>query len=673
MATSPFSNVAPGVYSSTIDNSFYQDAPSVRTLQALFPIASKRGPDNKIKQFLSSPQQAILAEYGQPNFNKYGQSYLNALQWAEQGYETAICRLMPSDATYANVVFSYKKYNEVLTKVKDAFTFDALSPSKTLDVNSIDKFEVDQVVNINGVNYTVASFADNSENGGSITVTFKEDIAADIAKDVDIKIKRKEIVATSIEGATSTDAFDNAMKVKLDPAKEDQEVPFLILFPQGRGVDYNKISVQFVKSTDLEETYPDFAVYTMRGWDQTDRGVNTVLSEEDYQISFYPDAKDVNEMSLALNDILNDYSSFFQYRFDPSKVKQIICDMYNLDITSTPDFEIYSKDIFQDNIKFEDVNYNRFKNGSDGSLWTKEGELNWGSDDEVETGENTCFTNLLKNFFLCSIDENLKDRRWAPAKYVFDANYPLAVKQAMSTLTSSLRDDIRAIIDTGFFTKEEGELNWRKNRFNVDNCNVAIYPNNGYTIDKYTGKTIKVTSSYNVCKLYAKVKNNYGPHYVVGGFNEKGLMDEMISDKMAYSPALEYRNQFTKAQLNTIIVDPDGVFVMENITAQKRASALQQNHIADTLQIIRKETEDFCRKYILNLRLTDEGLEAVQGEIAGELQKWVKNGACEDIKVSVVANAMDRAKQRARAKISLKFVNIAKQIFLEFVVEGQGQ
>ena len=662
-------NVAPGVFSNTIDESFYSAPAAARTIMALFTCFTPRGPDNKITQFVESPKANILRYFGKPKFGKYGQSYHTCLQWAGEGYETAICRLMPSDATYSNICFTYKKSKEELCKLTSAFTYEELSPSKIVNVDTIEKLEPGMKVWIDDTEYEIEDASDTSGSGGTISVTFKEDILVDIANDTPLIHKKKEVISSFIEDARQMVNLRNHMNKALEITDEEVEVPFLLFYPDGRGADYNKLSVQFVLSQDMKDTYKDFLVYTLRVFDKKESGVDYMLLDEEFQLSFYPDAQDINGTNINIADTLRTYSKFLNFDYSDFRIKQVLCDMYNLDIDTATDSEIYTNDIFMGNTDFEDINHNRFKGGSDGSLWNKEGTINFGTKEEIEGGDLNNATNLLLSFYEGTLDPILLDRRWCPTKYIFDNNYPLVVKLAMADLVIGQRNDMRAIIDTGFRTKEEAELAFRNNQFNVDNCNVAIYPNHGILTDKYSGQKITVTSTYNVCKLYARVKNRFGYHYVIGGWNDQGRLDEMQT--MAYSPNLEYRNQFTKAQLNTIVSDPDGVFVMENITTQKAASALQQNHIADTLQVIRCETEDFCRKYILTLRITDSTISQVQTEISGNLMKWLDNGACDLIEVVASSSPLQRAQGKVVVQVALRFVNIAKQIELSFVVKGQ--
>lgn len=762
------SSIAPGIYTRTIDQSAFEPDPGIRTLVSLHTIFSPRGPDNVIQTFGVNSKDKILKYYGMPNFNKYGQSYHTACQWAGEGYETAICRLLPSDATYANILFKYRKTKETLTEVKTATSYNGTDAVAFIEVKSLENVSVGQkiavtgwyksdevtkvmtaavytntalkefeVVSLDGLEANMKIFIGDNEvtikdvipadatNGTNNKITIKEStITATVAKDTSIvkkveeeklftirevidegmpklengfsangpfKIKTKEELRLNIEvdapiikrtKSVVTDFLPNANEVTkfktevekpVDNLSEEViEIPFLAIYPVGRGVDYNKLSLQIMRDSEASDQYKEFAVYTMRVFDrQSENGVDTLIGGEEFQFSFYPDAQDVNGRFLFFKDIIEEYSKYIQFIFSDYKFKQILCDLYDLDIDTASDAEIYSKDFLQNNIKFADNTQNRFNGGTDGSLWTKEGAINWGSKEEIESGALTNATNLMIAFYNGSLDKKLLDRKWVRCKYIWDNGYPVSVKNAMAELTKTGRPDIRFIADTGFATKEEEEIAFRKNVFTLDHCNTSIYPNNGIAIDKFTNKKINVTSTYNVCKLFAKVKNGLGPHYAVAGKNANGILDEMV--KIAYSPStLEYKEQFTKHQLNTIIQDPLGIFIYENLTAQKSLSAKQETHIVDTLQVIDVELSDFCEKYLFTLRITDENLKTVESEISQFLSKWVNNKACEFITVKVSATPQQRANRSATANISLKFAGILKIMYLNFTVLGEG-
>lgn len=664
-------HAASGVYSSTIDKSYYTVDSGIRSIMALFPIFSPRGPDNIIVTLYGEPQTTLERYYGMPNFSKYGQAYHNCMQWAETRYDTAVCRLLPTDAKFANIALVYSKTKTEVTQVKDQYTHST-GGQKTLKFKANDKIKKGMIVTIGDENFTIESIAPEFGEGpaAECTVTFLEDLTKTINANTQVFFKEAKIISKPIDALTDVKKIEQELEKKVTITDDVLELPFAIFAPVGRGVDYNKLSIRISKLDD-EETYKDFSVYRLNIFDRDlTTGTDFNLGGEEFLFTFDPDSKDVNDMSFYITDVINVDSKFIKAYINQKSVKQIICDMYGLTYGEATERDIYTKDILKGDVGFNDNNKNRFGFGSDGSLWDADGNLNWGSEEAWQTDAQTNATNLIKAFYTGLIDTKILDRLWIPCKYIFDANFPLPAKTAMSRFTAGARNDVMAILDCGLKTTCEADINFRKTKLMIDSFASAIYPNNGITVDKYSGKEIRVTSTYNIIKLFAKVKNEYGFHYAVGGFNEKGLLSEM--SKMSYSPLQEQRDNSIKVQLNTIVTRPDGIYCIENCTSKKGNSDLQQLHIADAYQDIRSSLEDFSEKYILNLRITNESLKQVQSEYTVFLQKYIDNKCCEYVTVSVESTPRERQQQKIRVNVGLKFASLARQVFLNMTILGEG-
>lgn len=662
-------NEASGVYSTLTDKSGYTDESGLKTIMAFFPIFSSRGPDNVIKLFGSiNTQENIESVYGKPVFTKYGQAYHNAIQWAKKNYDTGICRLMPSDAQYANLGYFYSKTKTELTTVKTQYTQSG--NTKKVEMNSCDKIKEGMILHIGDEVLTVEKVEFTSGTSGEGSVTFTENSKADIAANAQVFFKEKKVITKPIQNAINDSTLERDMKTVKDLTPDTVEQLFMVVRAIGRGVDYNKLSISISTIDPEDSPSSDYIYYNFRIYDKkSDNGLDFLVSDSEFDFSFDPDAVDLNNMSTYILDTSSLYNDITKIFISNIAVKKIICDMYNLDFANAIESEIYSKDIFQGNIDFIDNNKNRLGEGSDGSLWNADKTLNWGSEDQWEGADLTNCVNLIKALYSGQFDDKIMNDYWYPIKYIFDANFPLPAKLALAKFADSSLYTM-AIIDTGFISDSAAEVVWRKNQFKIDSQRVAIYPNHGIAIDEYTGKKIKVTSTYNVISKFALVKNKYGFHYAVGGYNEKGRLDELVD--IAYSPVLEQKNQLVKNQFNTIEKVPDGIYIVENTTAKKDNSALQQLHIADAYQDIEFKLRNYCKKYILNFRITDSSLKEMEGEISGFLSQYISNGCCEFINTKVSASAQQRNKQQVAVNVGLKFTGIARQVFLNFEVLGEG-
>ncbi len=99
--------ISPGVYSKIIDLSYYlQEVPGTT---GFVPFFSKRGPDNEL--VLINGQKHFNQLFGKPNVNDFGKTYGQGpyMAWNHLGVSGACygMRVLPDDATYANIVLSY--------------------------------------------------------------------------------------------------------------------------------------------------------------------------------------------------------------------------------------------------------------------------------------------------------------------------------------------------------------------------------------------------------------------------------------------------------------------------------------------------------------------------------------------------------------------------------------
>lgn len=97
--------VHPHISSSIIDNSEITTlATSAATIAGPIlytPIVASRGKDSVHQLFTDAG--AFIAEYGEPNFKKYGQTMYNALRWLISGGQVRAIRVVATDATAAAI------------------------------------------------------------------------------------------------------------------------------------------------------------------------------------------------------------------------------------------------------------------------------------------------------------------------------------------------------------------------------------------------------------------------------------------------------------------------------------------------------------------------------------------------------------------------------------------
>lgn len=100
----------PNVESRVIDNSDAAIAGGGGSTALFAPFFSDLGEDNRLREY--SNLSEFIKNYGNPSISKYGQSQYNAAQWLANGGRVYALRLLPDDATYANLLLKIKTDND---------------------------------------------------------------------------------------------------------------------------------------------------------------------------------------------------------------------------------------------------------------------------------------------------------------------------------------------------------------------------------------------------------------------------------------------------------------------------------------------------------------------------------------------------------------------------------
>lgn len=190
-------------------------------------------------------------------------------------------------------------------------------------------------------------------------------------------------------------------------------------------------------------------------------------------------------------------------------------------------------------------------NGSDGSLVTSTGTVN-----------TSVATQLLQQAYQGLIDNSVLNTYNYPLDLVFDAGYPLAVKDSIVTLTSVLRQDCLAILDAGKNPSPTAAIQQRIQNMNYNTYFAAMYDPFIQIADTFTGRNIWMTPIWSIAQLYAlndKINNVW---FAVAGYT-RGSVNNILG--LLYQPDLD---QYYTNQINPIITTVDGNVIWGQLTTQ---------------------------------------------------------------------------------------------------------
>ena len=138
-------------------------------------------------------------------------------------------------------------------------------------------------------------------------------------------------------------------------------------------------------------------------------------------------------------------------------------------------------------------------------------ELTQGYDGD--TKEDT-ITDCLKKAYDGTYDKRILSKRRMSLNAIFDANYPVAVKEVMAGIVdteTAVRDDFRVYLDCGtdYGYLDKGVIIHLVDTFcKFDNDNISVDNGYFYVRDEATGKKCLVTTSYHLSEAFTKHLND---------------------------------------------------------------------------------------------------------------------------------------------------------------------
>lgn len=191
----------PHVMTVINDNTEFKEvtAPVDEGTRSIFVFTSPKGRDNTVLEIKSVSQ--LLEEYGRPVFKMHGQPIYNAYAFLSSGSAKAWCmRVMPSDATYSNVVIVAKvKPDKTAGKLKirlEAMKMEGLTDKE--DVESMVSLLTKTDPDVNGYK-TYPLMAFYSQGRGVYGDSFRVRISQSIQSDRENGFKNYRVEVLELE------------------------------------------------------------------------------------------------------------------------------------------------------------------------------------------------------------------------------------------------------------------------------------------------------------------------------------------------------------------------------------------------------------------------------------------------------------------------------------------
>ena len=583
-------HISPGVYVNIIDESEFVNAVPVAT--AFIPFFSDRGIANKLV-FING-DKTLRDSFYVEDLSKQGKNfregYICQSRWLRVSGSTYGMRILPDDATYANLVYA------IDTSGADPI----LTLSSIADINT--ESELDTIVGGTTLPQfdpiAVYSAFDRGEWYNQIRFNLTEIIneddvfALDIYQmdaDGDLYISKSHKVSF-IENKVDLDGeslyiedvltkFSELLNVRINTTNlaalnTFQTVPpvlEIITSEPASPADGSRYIVDGDTATGALATHEnDLAVYvdSTTGWTFTTPARGWVVFVGSVQYFFDGDDWTV---------------------FNPAKA------MFSA--ASSSDFD-----------------YKQIKLGSSGSLYNVDGYI-----DVTEA------TNLLVNAYSGLTDDKVLNTEYVYFPYVL-CPYPIKdVSDAAVALSQYYRQDCFTFTTLPDSTSANDDIDQKRNNYSYNTFYAALYGNHSRVYQEDLGRNIWVSPIYHMARVIPYTIDIASIADAPAGFDHAMVAD---AKELRYYPLIGDRDNLYIDRINYLAKFRNGTTVWQQLTTLMKNSSLTDINVVNVILYIKRVVKTFCMNFIYfrNAPDTHARIHKALDEFMADLQDngWVQ-------------------------------------------------
>jgi len=642
-------------------------------------LLSDRGEHNKIVEINS--RQELYNKYGKPDFAKYGQAHYLADKFLEYSSRLYVCRPALLDPEYnmdtteddcmaiSNTAITFNDENTTID-VDGNFTFTQDSNMVVCDTTSMATLEVGQWVK-------------------------PESSTVDILRQIiDIDIDTNELTLDDVwVGETVTEPLNIYEQYSLIASENirklnqfDHQDPNTLWYfhAVGAGDYYNKIFIKGVRNIELEKMYTDDngnPLFPNMFMDITVNRLNddnTVsIIEGPWSVSLVdrtPSGQIIRDVfsgtQLYLPIVINEQSETIRcieslgadqlmslgetYPYSPDVAKRL-----NV-ISLFSSGQVIGRTTIGSGGVF-------LQEGETGSLFDERGFLNFAANEEYNSLVMKAYNGSLE-----SEDGSVEliSQSLYPAylfNYVIAGGYTAPINNAARVLVD-LREDCLLLADTGSINfNADDEITARKEDVDWNTWNAALYTQYRYIVDVHTGKRFSITPVYHAIERHLATDSLYWISEPVAGI-EKGAIQEPID--------LVYKNNVTKLgdlierELNPVIIEPDGTYILTQFSTWKRLSIMKRLHVVKFIHFLKQSIPPLL-KDILQRKATPYWISQVETRIDLHMQPFLSSSTIDKFATVESYNAIiqfDDVRSEINVVLSVKPLRAIERINVNILV-----
>ena len=609
----------PAVYVTIEDASYV--APTLEIGRTVYSvILCDRGPHNRIVTVTS--KQEFHQLFGLPDIRRVSQSFYQIDKALDYTGKVLVCRVVPEDSDWSNA--SLKLSSTSIQTIAEDFNFVNDSDQIVCDTQAgYDSFEIGDWI-----------YADGDTNLEAEQIVSKDDTSGFV-----IVLANNYIGTTGTASAVKYTPFNvestTGVTSATDLPETDPEAIYHF-YATGAGAYYNNLRVKGTRNVEMEKMWTDdlgnplykyifmdIAVYFVKE-DGTER-----LIEGPWTVSLIPRNAEGNTIRdlttgnvMYIEDVI-DRESIYIKTVTGAAIDQLISG------TTAEDKRL------QVTLLLSDTGPIGTKNISGGGLALENGTDGTGLFDAISgdisvTPEVLGLVKQAFNGSLASVDGSIEQLPecvypWYEPDYVVSGGFPSEVQDGARYL-ADYRQDCIHLGDTGTnFNKYEDDLSARLNDVPWNNWTSMLYVQYRKVFDQYTGRWTYMSPVYHAIERHLYCDGVYFIGEPVANI-EKGAIAENI--ELSYKANHTERGDLLDVELNPVIVEPQGKYILSQLTTWKRLSVLKRGHVAKFVAYIRKVIPTLL-KDILQRKATTYWINQANFRVNEFLSQFVENPSLE--------------------------------------------
>ena len=456
-------------------------------------------------------------------------------------------------------------------------------------------------------------------------------------------------------------------------------------YAKGAGTWANSLYLIGIRNTELEKLFIDgngnpiykYAFMDLYIYRRNIDGTSTLL-EGPWSVSLLKNTADgqiirdiYSGTELYIESVINANSNFIQCKSAIGAevlLTAIDAELLRLNILSMLSNEkVYRTEVIGP-VSLSGISFDR---GEDGCLYDSQGRINI-TNPKIESLIMRVF-----NTQIISSDgsiENLTNVKYPTYQidYVISGGYSLNIQAAALNLVMR-RDDCLLLADTGSKTiKASEDVAIRRSSNGLagwNNWNAMIYVQYQRIFDSFTSKYIWFSPIYNAIERHLYVDQQYWIAEPVANIKKGAISTPMT---LAYKPNIPDLEDLTDCELNAVITEPNGTYLLTQFTSYKRLSIMKRAHAVKFVHFVKKQIPPLL-KDILQRKMTGQWADIAQRRVNTFLSRYSDNGNGVESLVALssysVSASTDEARSEMNIMITLKLIRAIESINVSIIVE----